>query len=114
MHTKNTTSQNNNQVTLMNTLEMTGNWNILKGKLKQKWAKLTDDDLEFVEGKEDELVGRIQKRTGGARKGVEQPVDEACSSCCWHKSSLFAQAESPHGQAQESGKVQPVGRSHAA
>ena len=40
---------------------MKGNWNIAKGKLKQKWAKLTDNDLEFVEGQEDELVGRIQK-----------------------------------------------------
>ena len=66
----------------MNTLEMKGNWNIAKGKLKQKWAHLTDDDLEFVEGKEDELVGRIQKRTGEARENVERAVDEACSSCC--------------------------------
>jgi len=65
----------------MNTLEMKGNWNIIKGKLKQKWAKLTDDDLQFVEGKENELVGRIQKRTGESRENVEKAVDEACSSC---------------------------------
>ncbi len=69
----------------MNTLEMKGSWNIAKGKLKQKWAKLTDNDLEFVEGKEDELVGRIQKRTGESRENVEHAVDEACSSCCSHK-----------------------------
>ncbi len=48
----------------MNTLEIKGDWNIAKGKLKQKWAKLTDDDLQFVQGKQEELVGRIQKRTG--------------------------------------------------
>ena len=40
----------------MNTLEIKGDWNITKGKLKQKWAKLTDDDLQYVEGKQEELV----------------------------------------------------------
>ena len=39
-----------------------GNWNEVKGKLKQKYANLTDDDLLFVEGKEDELYGRLQKK----------------------------------------------------
>jgi uncharacterized protein YjbJ (UPF0337 family) len=65
----------------MNTLELKGNWNIIKGKLKQKWAKLTDDDLQFVEGKESELIGRIQKRTGESRENVERVVDDVCSSC---------------------------------
>ena len=65
----------------MNTLEMKGNWNIAKGKLKQKWAKLTDNDLEFVEGKEEELVGRIQKRTGESRENIEHAVEDACSAC---------------------------------
>lgn len=64
----------------MNKLEIKGDWNILKGKIKQKWAKLTDDDLVFVAGKEDELVGRIQKRTGEARDAVEKALSEAC--CC--------------------------------
>jgi uncharacterized protein YjbJ (UPF0337 family) len=72
-------------IKLMNTLEMKGSWNIAKGKLKQRWAKLTDNDLEFVEGKEDELVGRIQRRTGESRENVEQAVDEVCSSCCSKK-----------------------------
>ncbi len=53
----------------MNTLEIKGDWNITKGKLKQKWAKLTDDDLQYAEGKQEELVGRIQKRTGETRSG---------------------------------------------
>ena len=56
----------------MNTLEIKGDWNITKGKLKQKWAKLTDDDLQFVEGKQEELLGRIQKRTGETREAVEK------------------------------------------
>ena len=67
----------------MNTLEIKGDWNIIKGKLQQKWAKLTDDDLEFIEGKNEELIGRIQKRTGETREAVEKAVKEAStSSCC--------------------------------
>lgn len=60
----------------MNTLEMKGDWNITKGKLKQKWANLTDDDLQFVEGRQEELLGRIQKRTGETREAVEKAVKE--------------------------------------
>ena len=67
----------------MTTLEIKGDWNILKGKLKQKWAKLTDDDLQFVAGKQEELVGRIQKRTGETREAVEKAIKESGSnSCC--------------------------------
>jgi uncharacterized protein YjbJ (UPF0337 family) len=61
----------------MNTLEIKGDWNITKGKLKQKWAKLTDDDLQFAEGKLEEVYGRIQKRTGENREVVEKAVKEA-------------------------------------
>ena len=56
----------------MNSDIFRGNWNIAKGKLKQRWSELTDDDLNYVEGKEDELFGRIQKRTGQARDAVER------------------------------------------
>jgi uncharacterized protein YjbJ (UPF0337 family) len=66
----------------MNTLEMKGNWNITKGKLKQKFAQLTDDDLQFVDGKEDELIGRIQKRTGQNKEEIERVIDECCSGSC--------------------------------
>ena len=65
----------------MTKLEIKGDWNITKGKLKQKWAKLTDDDLQFVEGKNDELLGRIQKRTGETRETVEKAIKEVCASC---------------------------------
>jgi uncharacterized protein YjbJ (UPF0337 family) len=61
----------------MNTLEIKGDWNITKGKLKQKWAKLTDDDLQFAEGKVEEVLGRIQKRTGETREAVEKAIKEA-------------------------------------
>ncbi len=66
----------------MNKLEIKGDWNILKGKIKQKWAALTDDDLQFIAGKENELVGRIQKRTGEAKEAVEKALHESC--CCGH------------------------------
>jgi len=66
---------------IMNKLEIKGDWNITKGKLKQKWAKLTDDDLQYAEGKQEELVGRIQKRTGETREAVEKALKESCSTC---------------------------------
>lgn len=64
----------------MNQLEVKGDWKIAKGKLKQKWAKLTDDDLTYVEGQQDELIGRIQKRTGEERTIIEKAVREAFNS----------------------------------
>ena len=64
----------------MNTLQLKGDWNIVKGKLKQKFAQLTDDDLQYVRGKEDELLGRIQKRTGQTKEAVEKAFDE-CDAC---------------------------------
>ena len=64
----------------MNTLEIKGDWNITKGKLKEKWAKLTDNDLQYAEGKSDELIGRIQKRTGETREAVEKALKESCST----------------------------------
>ena len=60
----------------MNTLQMKGNWNELKGKLKQKYAQLTDDDLKFVEGKEDEMFGRLQKRLGKNKEELMREMDE--------------------------------------
>ena len=62
----------------MNTLQLKGNWNVVKGKLKQKYAQLTDDDLKYVEGKENELFGRLQKRTGRTREELEKELDNSC------------------------------------
>lgn len=52
-----------------------GKWNELKGRAKQQWADLTDDDLLYVEGKEDELYGRIQNRTGKAADEIRDWFD---------------------------------------
>jgi uncharacterized protein YjbJ (UPF0337 family) len=65
----------------MNKLEIKGDWNIVSGKLKQKWAKLTDDDLQYAEGKKEELLGRIQKRTGATREVVEKAIKDASANC---------------------------------
>ncbi|PPL01892.1 CsbD family protein [Parapedobacter indicus] len=54
----------------MSNLKLKGTWNELKGKAKQQYAELTDDDLLYEEGKDDELIGRIQKKTGKARDEV--------------------------------------------
>lgn len=54
----------------MTKLNMKGTWNQVKGSLKQKYAQLTDDDLLFEEGKEDEVIGRIQKRTGETKESI--------------------------------------------
>ena len=61
----------------MNSTTLKGDWNMAKGKLKQKWANLTDDDLTFVEGKADELIGRVQKRTGETNEAVRKAIDDA-------------------------------------
>jgi uncharacterized protein YjbJ (UPF0337 family) len=53
-----------------------GNWNTLKGSLKQKYAQLTDDDLKYVEGKEDELLGKIQKKLGITQAVLEKIISE--------------------------------------
>ena len=66
----------------MTTLEIKGDWNITKGKLKQKWAKLTDDDLQYSVGKQEELLGRIQKRTGETREAVEKAINESSAGGC--------------------------------
>ncbi|MGH7942097.1 MAG: CsbD family protein [Limisphaerales bacterium] len=60
----------------MTTLEIKGDWNVTKGKLKQKWASLTESDLDYHEGKQDELIGRIQKRTGQSREAIQNAICE--------------------------------------
>jgi len=60
----------------MNELTIKGNWNQLKGKLKQKYSDLTDDDLTFVEGKEDELLGRLQEKLGKTKDEIKSELNK--------------------------------------
>ena len=56
-------------------LQMKGTWNEVKGKLKQKYGQLTDDDLTFADGKEDELLGRLQKRLGRTKDELRAEIE---------------------------------------
>lgn len=60
----------------MNWDRVAGQWNQLKGELKSKWAKLTDDDLKFVGGKKEQLIGKLQERYGVMKEEAERQVDE--------------------------------------
>lgn len=57
-------------------LQLKGSWNEVKGKLKQKYGQLTDDDLAFADGKEDELLGRLQKRLGRTKDEVRAEIED--------------------------------------
>lgn len=59
----------------MEKLKIKGSWNEMKGKLKQKYGQLTDDDLAFTEGKEEELYGRLQKKLGKTKEEVQKTLE---------------------------------------
>jgi uncharacterized protein YjbJ (UPF0337 family) len=59
----------------MNWDQISGQWKQVKGKAKEKWGKLTDDEIDVIEGKRDQLVGKIQERYGVAKDQAEKDVD---------------------------------------
>ena len=60
----------------MNKDQIEGSWRQLKGRVKEKWGELTDDDLDKIEGKKEQLAGLIQRRTGEAREKIQRQLDE--------------------------------------
>jgi uncharacterized protein YjbJ (UPF0337 family) len=56
--------------------KLKGNWNQFKGKLKQEYDDLSEDDLKYEEGQEDELIGRIQEKTGKAKEEIKSFIDK--------------------------------------
>lgn len=58
----------------MNKDTIKGNWLQYKGKIKEQWGKLTDDDLDVIDGKRDQLVGRIQERYGMTKDDVDRQI----------------------------------------
>ena len=60
----------------MNWDQIAGNWKQLKGRAKEQWARLTDDDLTLINGKRDQLVGRVQERYGIAKDEAERQVKD--------------------------------------
>lgn len=59
----------------MTNLQIKGTWNEVKGKLKQKYGQLTDNDLTFAEGKEDEMLGRLQQRLGKSKEDLRKEIE---------------------------------------
>ncbi len=59
----------------MNNLQFKGGWNEVKGKLKQKYGQLTDNDLTFAEGKDEELLGRLQTRLGKSKEELRKEIE---------------------------------------
>lgn len=64
----------------MDNLEIKGNWNEIKGKLKKKYGDLSDNDLKYMEGKEDELLGKLQKKTGKTRRELSKEINTMSES----------------------------------
>jgi len=60
----------------MNSDQMKGKWKQMKGSVKERWGKLTDDDLDVIDGQAEQLVGTIQERYGIAREAAQKQVDE--------------------------------------
>ena len=61
---------------VMNEPWIDGKWNEIKGKVKEQWGKLTDDDLDQIEGNRDKLAGMVQERYGKTREAAEKEVDD--------------------------------------
>lgn len=61
---------------MKNTTELKGNWNEIKGKLKQQYAQLTDNDLLFAEGKKDEMLGRLQIKLGKTKEEIQKIISD--------------------------------------
>ena len=68
----------------MNKEMLQGTWTDLKGKLKEKWGKLTDDDLKVIEGKRDQIAGKLQERYGYAKEQAQKELEEFCQKSNCH------------------------------
>jgi uncharacterized protein YjbJ (UPF0337 family) len=65
----------------MNMDVLKGDWKQLQGKVKEKWGKLTDDDLTLIAGKRDQLQGKLQERYGYAKEEAQKELDDFCKAC---------------------------------
>jgi len=84
----------------INAQELQGQWNTVRGKVKEKWGQLTDDDLQIHGGNIDQLVGRIQQKTGVGREAVERFLNDLTAS---GSSAISQAAEAVGGFAQQAG-----------
>lgn len=79
---------------MINTQELQGQWNQLRGRVKEKWGQLTDDDLQITGGNIDQLIGRIQTKTGVKREEIETFLNDLTA----HGSSMVSHATEAVGQ----------------
>jgi uncharacterized protein YjbJ (UPF0337 family) len=93
-------------VEVMNWDTVKGDWKQFKGKVKEQWGKLTDDDLRKIDGRRDQLAGTIQKRYGMAKEEVERQLSAFEQRCSPSHEENRMHAES-HGQKQRSQSTQP-------
>jgi uncharacterized protein YjbJ (UPF0337 family) len=77
----------NHKEMTMNSDQMKGKWKQLKGVAKERWGKLTDDDLNIIDGQSDQLIGKIQERYGIAREAAQKQVEE-WNSTAQHEDDL--------------------------
>jgi uncharacterized protein YjbJ (UPF0337 family) len=85
----------------INAQELQGQWNTLRGRVKEKWGQLTDDDLQIHGGNVDQLVGKIQQKTGEGREAVEKFLGELTSK---GSSGISAATEAVGNFAQHAGE----------
>ncbi len=64
----------------MNSDTLAGDWKQIKGKVKEQWGKLTDDDLDIIAGKKDQLAGKIQKSYGISKEEADRQIDDWSNS----------------------------------
>ncbi len=71
----------------MNSDQLQGKWKQMKGSVKERWGKLTDDDIDIIMGRNDQLVGKIQEKYGIAKEEAQRQVDE------WMRSDTHTEVE---------------------
>jgi uncharacterized protein YjbJ (UPF0337 family) len=89
---------------MVNVQTLQGNWNELKGKIRQKWGQLSDDDLQMFQGNVDQLVGTIQRKTGENRDKIEQYLDELSSGAASTTSRIGEAVRDTMGRVGESAR----------
>lgn len=65
----------------MNSMTLKGNWNMLKGKVREKWGKLTDNDMTQIEGRSEQLLGKLQHAYGLSKEEAQQQIEEFEEEC---------------------------------
>ncbi len=86
---------------MINEQTFKGNWTEIRGRVKEKWGSLTDDDLVLAEGKADQLVGIIQRRTSESREKIEHELDQMTTSYGSHMDQIRQQASTAAASARD-------------